>query len=253
MSVKEKKYHELAHIIAFKGTISDFPEGDIPKDQENPDFPIYANGKTIGIELTRVFHESKKNGNSLQAEETYVFDIVHKAKELYSKAINVPIIVWIDLRIGTDFKKQSIDTIAAELVHFVKKRIPEQNSYKEVKRTSKIDDPLSKVVYSVTILRFETLTRSSWIPIGISGAIGILPPEFVQQRIDKKNPRVQDYKQKCDEIWLVIVVYGLLPSSFFEVSGKVISETYSSNFDRTYLFDFQKNKSYFLKTQPVKF
>lgn len=248
MSRKEQKYHELAHLLAFKETVSDFPDGNIPEDQENPDFLISTSEKTIGIEHTEIFHEIKKSGTTLQAEESYIFKILHKAKKLYNESNNIPLIIWVDLRIGTDFKKRNIDSIAKNLVRIVEENIPEQESFNEVKKTWEIDDPLPKVVSSITIIRFGSLTKSSWAPIGISGAMPNVPPEFVQKSIDKKNPKVEDYKKRCDEVWLVIVVYGYLPSTLFEVSGKAISELYSSNFDRTYLFDFQKNKSFLLKT-----
>lgn len=252
MSRKEQKYHELAHLLAFKETISDFPNGNIPEDQENPDFPITTPEKTIGIEHTEVFHESKKNGTALQAEENYIFNILHKAKKFYNESKNIPLIVWIDLKIGTDFKKRNIDSIARNLVRIVEENIPEQDSFNEVKRTWEIDDPLPKVVSSIMIIRFGSLTESSWSPIGLSGAMPKVPPEFVQKSIDKKNPKVEDYKKRCAEVWLVIVVYGYLPSTLFEVSGKALSEIYNSNFDRTYLFDFQKKKSFLLKTVSPK-
>lgn len=248
MSRKEQKKHELAHLLAFKDTISDFPEGNIPDNEENPDFPISTPEKIIGVELTEIFHEPKINGTTLQAEENYIFEILRKAKELYKTSKNLPIIVWVDLRIGTDFKKRSIDSISKSLVRIVEENIPDEDSFKEVRKTWEIDDPLPKVISSITIIRFGSLTKSRWGPTGIGGAMPPIPHEFVQKSIDKKNSKLESYRKRCDEVWLVLVVYGFLPSTFFEVSGKALTVVYNSNFERTYLFDFQKKKSLILKT-----
>ena len=79
-----------------------------------------------------------------------------------------------------------------------------------------------------------------------------IPSDLVLARINQKNDKVGKYREQCDEIWLLIVVDGFLPSTWFDVSGEALKQTYQSSFDRTYLFDFQKKKAIRLSTQVLE-
>lgn len=239
-------------MLAFKDSISDFPDGDIPKDKEHPDFPISTSDKTVGIEHTEIFHKPRKNGTTLQAEENYIFQILSKSKKVYDDSNNVPVVVWISFAIGARFAKRQIDSIAKALVRIVEKNIPKQNETTEIKRTWRANDPLPKEVSSVTIIRFGNREKSEWAPIGLGGAVPEIPHEFVQESINRKNMKVGEYRYRCDEIWLLIVVYGFLPSTWFDVSGSALEQHYISDFDRTYLFDFQYKRAFLLNTEPPK-
>lgn len=253
MQRKEQKYRELAHLLAFKESIPDFPHGKIPKNKEHPDFPISSSTKTIGIEHTEVFHKPKKNGCTLQAEENYIFQILNRSKRLYDCSNNVPVVVWVNISIGTQFSKRQIDSIAKALVQVVKNNIPEDEKESiELKRNWRAEDQLPKKISSITIIRFGNRENSAWLPIGLGGAVPEITYDLVQESINRKNHKVDNYRIKCDEIWLLIVVYGFLPSTWFDVTGNALEEKYISDFDRTYLFDFQNKKAIHLKTEPLK-
>ncbi|MEX0720586.1 MAG: hypothetical protein WD059_07950 [Balneolaceae bacterium] len=199
MSRKEQKNQELAHLLAFKESIPDFPEGEIPKDKEHPDFPISTSNKIVGIEHTEVFHEPRKNGTTMQAEENYIFQILNKSKRLFDSSNNEPVVVWVSFSIGTQFSKRQIDSIAKALVQRVKNNIPEQNETIKIRQTWEADDPLPKEITSITVIRFENREKSGWAPVSLGGAIPEIPFNFIQESINRKNQKVSNYRIKCDE------------------------------------------------------
>jgi hypothetical protein len=82
----------------------------------------------------------------------------------------------------------------------------------------------------------------------MSGFEPELPTSLVEKRIEDKNTKLPDYRSRCSVVWLMIVVDGGRPSTFFDVSGQALDKTYESGFDRIYLFDFQNSKAYRLMT-----
>ena len=61
--------------------------------------------------------------------------------------------------------------------------------------------------------------------------------EEIQSRINEKNGKVINYRNKVSEdIWLVIV-HGFPMSSWFVRSDAALQHEYQSNFDRVFLFD----------------
>jgi len=80
------------------------------------------------------------------------------------------------------------------------------------------------------------------------GFVTELPVSRVKERIEAKNAKLSDYRSQCDAVWLLIVVDGRQPSTFFDVSGQALRETYDSSFDRTYLFDFRNSIAHQLES-----
>jgi hypothetical protein len=55
--------------------------------------------------------------------------------------------------------------------------------------------------------------------------------------IERKERHVLEYRQECDELWLLLVVDGSTPSSnFLSVLG-VREHRFQSSFDDLFLFD----------------
>jgi len=97
-----------------------------------------------------------------------------------------------------------------------------------------------KQISSVSISRYSFITDALWgIPDG--GTIPRFTPEQLQRRIEDKNLLVPIYRQKANEVWLLIV-YGFTVSSWYQRTDEVLSEKYSSQFDQIFLFDiFRQN------------
>lgn len=247
MSRKYQQYREKAHLLAFKESIKIFPEGEIIND-ERPDFLIKNEQHITGIELTELFHEPRKDGTVLQARENYIFQILNEATQLYNSlnlsSVNVHAIFSVHAKLG----KRKVDRLVEQLVDIVKKNIPFENkAYTTIRRASS-DNILPSELSMVKVVRLNGIENSTFYPTGIGGAIPEIPTKYIEDAISSKNEKVEEYRNRCDKIWLLLVVDGFLPSSWFEVKGPALEKTYSTNFDKTFIFDFQHKKSFLLKT-----
>lgn len=81
----------------------------------------------------------------------------------------------------------------------------------------------------------------------MAGAEPEVPTSYIRERIQDKNTKITEYRDRCDEIWLLLVVDGGRPSTFFDVAGEVLENVYDSKFDQTYLSDFQRKQVHELK------
>jgi hypothetical protein len=248
MIIYDQKKKEYVHLLAFRECISDFPEGQVCLDVKHPDFLIKSATKTIGIEHTEVYHEPRKDASSLQATETYVYQILRRAKEIHGNLGHKPAFVWLDLSSGAGLNKAKVESLAITLADIVQARMPANLQSTEISQTWNDKNVLPREFSSVTIFRVDGQKDPSWGAV-MAGAIPDIPSEFVQARIDQKNGRIRKYRAHCDEVWLLIVVYGFLPSTWLNVSGEALKQTYQSSFDRTYLFGFQQRRAIQLSTQ----
>lgn len=247
MSRKYQQNREKAHLLTFKESIKKFPEGEII-NYERPDFLIKNDQHITGIELTELFHEPRKDGTILQARENYIFEILNETTQLYNSlnfsTVNVHVIFSVHAKLG----KRKVDRLVEQLVDIVKKNIPTENKAHTTIRRASTNNILPSELSMVKVVRLDGIEKSKFYPTGIGGAIPEIPTEFIEEGISSKNEKVEEYRNCCDKIWLLLVVDGFLPSSWFEVKGPALKETYSSNFDKTYILDFQHKNSFLLKT-----
>lgn len=246
MSRKSQQSREKVHLIAFKEGFEGFPKGEIIND-ERPDFLIKNEKNVIGIELTELFHKPRKDGTILQARENHIFEILNAARELYNSINFATVNVHVNFSIHAKLRKRKAKRLSVKLVDIVKKNIPSEDiATKTILRASSCNI-LPPELSMVKIVRLDGIEKSNFYPTGIGGAIPKIPAEYIEEGIRSKNEKVEEYRYRCDKIWLLLVVDGFLPSSWFEVDGSALEKTYDSNFDKTYILDFQRKRSFLLK------
>jgi hypothetical protein len=59
--------------------------------------------------------------------------------------------------------------------------------------------------------------------------------DLIEERLRDKESRLDEYRRRCDEVWLLIVTDTGTRASHFDVPGSVVSATYSTGFERLYL------------------
>ncbi len=242
MTISDQKKKEYAHLLAFKDSLPDFPQGQITLDVECPDFLVQSATGIVGIEHTEVYHEPRKDGGSLQATETYVHQILLRAKEIHRDQGGRPALVWLNLTSGARLNKAKVGPLATDLANIVQTKMPPNQESTKIRQTWNDKSHLPPEFSSVTIFRYDSLQDPVWGPI-MAGWMPDITSGIIQERIGCKNSKILKYRERCDEVWLLIVVYGYLPSTLFDVSGKALEHTYQSSFDRIYLFDFQKRNA----------
>jgi hypothetical protein len=70
---------------------------------------------------------------------------------------------------------------------------------------------------------------------------------FVQHHIDRKQGKRASYPAAFTDAWLLLTVRGTKPSSGFSVSAAALDHTYTSEFDRVFLFEALRGVSHELR------
>lgn len=252
MSISDQVERELAHLLAFKEAHLRFPEGDIPREDRNskPDFRVVSPERVIGIEHTEIYHEQGGRGIPLQARGTYMERITRIAQEIYQSRDNPPVSVWPHFTTNARLGVGNVDNLAEELAEIVEHNLPEKNSSVELKQSWSSSDPLPRQFSAIQILRYGD-GQPPWFPPMV-GAEPEVPTSYIQKRVQDKNAKVAEYRGRCDEVWLLMVIDGSRPSTFLDVAGGALSSVYESRFDRTYLFGFQQKQVHELRTDPER-
>jgi hypothetical protein len=173
--------------------------------------------------------------------------ITRRAQEIYESRDNPPVSVWPSFSNNARLGRSNVDALAEELAGIVEDNIPPKNESADLKQSWGPYPSLPRQFYALTILRYGGPDAPFWFP-PMSGSEPELPTSLVEERIEDKNAKISDYRSRCDVVWLLIVVDGSRPSTFFDVSGEALDKTYESYFDRTYLFNFQNDEAYQLTT-----
>ena len=237
MSLPHQEEKEWSHLLAFREALPDFPEGSIDKHQR-PDFRVTSPSGILGIEHTRIYQKSEGRGIPQQARERYMTQITVQAEELYDSRDNPGVIVYPSFSSGAHLNARNVDKLAEKLAAVVERNIPAMGQTATLRQTWRPRSSLPRQFRSVRIIRLNDPSVNFWRP-PMGGWIPDLPSSYVQERIDDKNAKISDYREQCDAVWLLVVIDGSRPSSFFDISEDTLQHEYDSLFDRTYLFNFQ--------------
>jgi hypothetical protein len=74
------------------------------------------------------------------------------------------------------------------------------------------------------------------------------PIKQIQDQINKKNRKYEEYQKKCDECWLLIVIDVFKDSQSFEMPDQ-IDHTFESKFERVFYMDASHIKD--LRELPI--
>jgi len=193
-------------------------------------------------------HPQTEERPLLQAEETITDRIVSKARKIYFDAGNPLLMstIWFSDRITLDKKKG--DQIADLIAHQIQS-MSRQNSQAVAWRSSEAEDEersLSEWVDIIHTHRVPEYRDAQWKDrfaqwtVARPGLVARLTPKHLQEVIDKKAEKISDYKRfACtEEIWLLIVADGTLPSRMFYVAPDFPLDSVSSRFAKTFYYGY---------------
>jgi len=162
---------------------------------------------------------------------------VSKAREIYTDLENPPVQskIWLSDQIPLDKKRgDQLSQLIADQVQ----NMSRQDS--DTTRWSSQDDageenPLSEWVSFISACRAPAhLAR--WTSEG-AGVVAPLNPVRLQEAIDKKAVKIENYKKRAKEIWLLIVADRTLPSQLVSIMSDFPLGSISSPFAKTFYFD----------------
>jgi hypothetical protein len=244
-SVEKKKQRERFLLDQFLKHQKITPKRIVPG--ESPDFLIDLEGRTVGIELTELFIRNNKpeaypkpsEESLLKKIESSADRIMSRAREIYFSASNIPVLstVVISDRITLDKKKG--DQIAKLIADQIQ-RMSLQNSQNVKWRSLDEEDkehPLFESVYFIHTERVPELRFAHWTVVK-AGLVATLTPEYLQAEIDKKAKKINTYRKKAEEIWLLIVADPTQLSQKFSVPTEFPISSISSPFTRTFYYGY---------------
>jgi len=216
----------------------------VPDCLERPDIIANAGGKTVGIEIRRLYNDEQEGSGSGDRKRHAIYQsVVAACSELHSRRSDR----WIVVRLSFS-KYADIDQIA-------KRRSGLKQEIAE-KLVDLIED-LPLRVGNPFDLRSEDLSGSRW-PEGIDSVHGVLlegngPPEWgfsdsfwvaettdgiIQRALDEKEQKIDSWRDGYDETWVILVLDGSVGASMLRLHRQLIESEYLSSFDRAFIMEF---------------
>lgn len=224
----QNEREQYSHILRFKESFSEFPEGILCFD-DNPDVLVKTREGFLGIEHTRLYWGSLKEQESLEQR------IVDRAKEMYEVSGGPPLYVNVLFDPNVRLRVKDIDSIASSLYGLVCRYVPNVGERVDLEGWRFVSRGFSPAVTMIFLDRPSASCEMAW-GVGRGGVVPDLPSDSIRERIQDKESKKARYLGKCSKVWLLIVEDGFSPSSYFDISDEVKSENYKSTFDRIFLF-----------------
>ena len=258
---KFKKKEEKEQVNLFFNTNigkSILTENNIINIQENesPDFLLIKNDETkYALELTQFIAENKNTQYS-QALMRYGNNLCTYAKEHYG--INISILIdkydkrkfsakrsdLIDYAYNPGFSKiPPKDALNKELENILTKNIDNLKSDKLVQECILIENDYYKILIDSHICPW---TNKYDCMVNNAGKVSFDPIDELQKCIDKKNKKVNTYKQNCTKCFLLIYVPSSRYGNYCSFGENSLKHKYIAKFDNIFLFEENTKKSYIL-------
>lgn len=207
-------------------TFDDFKHADVP------DFLVFNDSETLGIEFTEVYKQSIRNGKTPREDEAIKERILNNAKRMCIKKNTPP------LHVGVSFTKSIVKkrekVVTEELFKIVKNNCPAEHGTVTV--DNNFDGDMPNEFYSIIISNITGAKRHFWDSVEAS-FVDTNFSDQLQNRIDRKTERLSEYLKKCDRCWLVIVALGNNGSSFYEYSMEMEKSSYESPFEKVFFME----------------
>ena len=228
------KNRELIHIENFREICGFFPGGEIEKT-EKPDFIVHATDKLLGIEHTEIFQPGLLAGGSLQAQDAIAQRVVSQACDLYLQNHNQPLVVQIMFRPRVILRKQKVAHLA-DMVSRLIERTPLTPGIPIALKLIKENSEYFPIEIARIYLYSHPNVKENLWRCSSAGFIPELTADYLQEKIDQKEQKLDDYRSQCSELWLLIVADDLRIPSTVDISGAASIHRYRTRFDRVFFF-----------------
>ena len=208
---------------------------------DRPDLLVKMDSRVIGIEHTRLYREDKgiPSGRQLLPQERLHWQIVDLACQNFRRKRPTPLQLYVEFNEPFNSMKTEIQKLATALAGAVEWSLHEHRprdgevvevwQWQAERRGVQWPDGIRHFSYCTVRPEFEV-----WGP-NYGYAVPGVSIDLIEERLRDKESRLDEYRRRCDEVWLLIVTDTGTPASHFEVPDSVVSATYSTGFDRVYL------------------
>lgn len=228
------KTRELIHLEHFKETWNLFPNGEIEKS-EKPDFIVHTSGGPIGIEHTEIFQPAPSNGASLQAQDALAQRIVSQASNIYIQNHTQPLYVQILFRPRVRLRKEVVTSLAKAVSSIIESAQLKPGIPITLKRTKENSDYFPVEIAMMHLYSHPTGKENFW-RCSSAGTIPKLTADYLQEKINQKDKKLDDYRSRCPILWLLVVADDLRIPSTMDISSPASLHHYETSFDRVFFF-----------------
>jgi hypothetical protein len=212
---------------------------------DKPDLTFANDGKTVGIEHTRIFWPPDSiSGAAPHAQQAAQHQIVKTAWEQHSALSPRKLWLLVAFENKTTYKKREIQAVASSLARVAHEGAahipcqPEQIVWHKVgsweyQRQGREFPP------GITRIDFQVVDHKPGLELWgprYAYMVPHLSAERVQEIVSAKEAKLKDYRVRCDECWLLIVVDTGVPSSHFEVDEDLVATEFSTSFSKLVVF-----------------
>lgn len=104
--------------------------------------------------------------------------------------------------------------------------------------------------FKISIITFPSISSGKFdCHVNNAGMCQKDPIDELQDCINEKNNKIENYIKKCDDCYLLIVLLDPSKGSFCVYTDKLLKHKYISKFKEIFLYDESKKQAYKLCTQ----
>lgn len=231
---KERELEQLEKAFKILGITYEI----IEKDKESPDFIVKIDGQFIGVEITE-FYRDLGYGKSAKTESDLPI-IVEESMKIYNQKKGIPFTFGVGFN-GTVAVKNRSD-ISRDLAEFLfeqTKQLSSQSYELHNIIPDKIKYPSLHIINSIIAKRIDNENAVGFLTSSFNSIqVELNVLEFV---IQKKTALLSSYRQRCDIIWLLIILPSMKLAGDFILPDAGFTIRYEE-FDAIYILDDYQDK-----------
>ncbi len=241
MTTNEQKKTELAHLKKAFNLLNIQNYSIVDQEGESPDFLIEICNQTKGVEVTDLYRKFSE-GNAAKTQSDLP-KIVKETIHIYNQKNGMPLTFsfYFNGKKAVNNRRETARKLGDYLYEYTQYHFP--NGVESMEEIS-FDEPSSFPI--ITLITISPTNEAIASGITFSGFNSIPVTEtIIKETIDKKEKLLPKYKQRCSEIWLLIVLPSMMLAGDFELQDEIIEISHS--FETVYLLDNYRNEIKIIK------
>jgi len=241
---EQKKKNELFWLKKFRDRAK-FEFDIVNSNQENPDFLIHYDSRIIGVEITELSIDQQANmqhdapelrnhnkGSKLRELESIKHQIVAYSQERYFEKghnpVNATFLFENSEKMLTKVNRRELGQHVADALGQL-----QLANLESCRLDRKTDPAIPRPIFAIHVRELPEHLEPRWTFTN-AGWSRRLQPDDVRIVLNQKNMRIDEYRLKAKENWLLIVADGFHPSGRFKPPENNHKSWPESKFERTY-------------------